>query len=256
MKKIMGGILTVSFLLTFVGCAGNNAPATQPQTDTVQQSESADTLDSSAASGASTTSDASMASDASAPPDLSPGSLKSTDSTESAVSSDSVAESPSASTPPTYIGEDAAKTYALEHAGLDETEMTFIKVRLDREDRRTVYDIEFIHNNNEYDYEIDAYTGVITSYDYDIDNHAISPDQNNEINQTQTEITLDEAKSIALTKANLSAEQVTYTETSFEYDDGISVYQIDFVAGDMEYEFEINATDGTIMEYDAESRFD
>jgi len=56
---------------------------------------------------------------------------------------------------------------------------------------------------------------------------------------------LDEAKVIALSKANLTADQVAYTEASFEYDDGMAVYQIDFISDGMEYEVEINAVDGT-----------
>ena len=63
-------------------------------------------------------------------------------------------------------------------------------------------------------------------------------------------------KSIALGKAGLSEKDVTFTESSFEYDDGYEVYQIDFVSGDMEYEMEIDANTGDILEFERESIYD
>jgi len=170
-----------------------------------------------------------------------------------------VESSTSASDSSTYIGEVAAKAAALEHAGLAESEVTYVEVKLDYDDGRTVYDIEFYFGNAEYDYEIDAYTGDIWSFDYDIEDYTIAAadsTQSTVAQDSSTHISLDEAKSIALTRANLTTEQVTYTEASFEYDDGMAVYQIDFISGGMEYEVEINAVDGTIVEYDVESQYD
>lgn len=167
--------------------------------------------------------------------------------TDTAQSSESAADTLTASVSSMYIGEDAAKSAALEHAGLTESEVTYIKVKLDYDDGRTAYDIEFYIGNTEYDYEIDAYTGDILSFDYDIDSYTIPSVQSD-----SAYISLDEAKSIALNKANLTEEQVTYTEASFEYDDGMAVYQIEFISDGVEYEVEINAADGTIVEYDVE----
>lgn len=156
------------------------------------------------------------------------------------------------STSSTYIEESEAKAAALKHAGLSDSEVTYVSVQLDYDDGRTVYDIEFNIGNTEYDYEVDACTGDILSYDYDIDNYSVSSAQSDD----NAYISLDEAKAIAMNKANLAAEQVTYTEASFEYDDGMAVYQIDFISDGMEYEVEINAVDGTIVEYDVESQYD
>lgn len=35
------------------------------------------------------------------------------------------------------------------------------------------YDVEFYHNNQEYDYKIDANSGAIVEYDLDIENYVI-----------------------------------------------------------------------------------
>lgn len=70
----------------------------------------------------------------------------------------------------TMITEDDAKSIALEHAGLSESQVTYIKIGIDREDGRDVYDVEFYTDNEkEYDYEIDPYTGQILDFDYDAD---------------------------------------------------------------------------------------
>ncbi len=74
--------------------------------------------------------------------------------------------------------------------------------------------------------------------------------------QNAVSLTLDEAKAIALEKAGVSEKDVVFTETSFEYDDGVACYQIDFISGTTEYEIEIDANSGEIIEYEAESVYD
>ena len=68
-----------------------------------------------------------------------------------------------------YIGEDAAKSAALEHAGLAENQIAGPRVKLERDDGRAEYEVEFYHGNAEYDYEIDALTGEILSAKIDSD---------------------------------------------------------------------------------------
>jgi uncharacterized membrane protein YkoI len=78
-----------------------------------------------------------------------------------------VAEAPDASDTTAYIGEDSAKTLALDHAGIAEQEAVSLTVELDREDGQMIYEVEIHTQNTEYEYEIDAYDGTILSYDYE-----------------------------------------------------------------------------------------
>lgn len=64
----------------------------------------------------------------------------------------------------TGITLDEAKTIALEHAQLNESDVTFTKTQMDTDDGKQVYDIDFVYNNEEYDYEIASSTGEIVSY--------------------------------------------------------------------------------------------
>lgn len=66
------------------------------------------------------------------------------------------------------ISAEEAKACALNHAGLTEDRVTFIKSELDRDYDEVNYDVEFYTDERlEYDYEIDAYTGKILGYDVD-----------------------------------------------------------------------------------------
>ncbi len=64
------------------------------------------------------------------------------------------------------IGLDKAKSIALANAGVSAGSVTFSKARLERDDGRMIYDIEF-YGNGEWDYEIDAATGAILDKEYE-----------------------------------------------------------------------------------------
>ena len=57
-----------------------------------------------------------------------------------------------------------AKCIALAHAGIAEDAAIFESVELDEEDGVTVYELDFIANGVEYEYELDAHTGAILQY--------------------------------------------------------------------------------------------
>lgn len=141
-----------------------------------------------------------------------------------------------------------AKSIALKHAGVSASKATFVKAKLDYEDGRRVYEIEFYSGNTEYDYEILASNGKIISYDKDIENYKI-PRKNT---SSSTYIGKAKAKSIALKDAGVSASSATFTKTKLDYEDGIRVYEIEFYTNSAEYEYEINAKKGKIRDMDVE----
>ena len=68
-----------------------------------------------------------------------------------------------------YIGEAAARSAALSHAGVSESDASRIQVELDRDDGRTLYEVEFHMGRMEYSYEIDAYSGAVLKAEQEID---------------------------------------------------------------------------------------
>lgn len=67
-----------------------------------------------------------------------------------------------------FIGEEAAKKIALDKAGLSENEVTFLKIKFERDDGIYKYDVEFRKGITEYNAEIRADDGKILEWDVDI----------------------------------------------------------------------------------------
>ncbi len=66
-------------------------------------------------------------------------------------------------------------------------------------------------------------------------------------NSTEAKITRDEAKSIALKHAGLTEAEIYDYDIELDFENGILVYEIDFEKDNTDYDYHINATDGTIL---------
>ena len=144
------------------------------------------------------------------------------------------------------IGLEEAKAIALKDAGLKANQVKFVKAGTDYDDGRKYYEVEFYKGNREYDYTIDATTGKIVEVDYDAENYS-KP-------SSTSVISADEARKIALKHAGVSSSNVRYEKTELDYDDGRQKYEIEFRVGNMEYEYEIDATSGNVLK--AEKDYD
>lgn len=91
------------------------------------------------------------------------------DQPTSAPSEPTAAPKQSNSDDKNFIGVDKAKQIALAHAGFSESEVRFTKSKLDRDDGRYEYEIEFRVNGIEYEYEIDAKSGKILKHESERD---------------------------------------------------------------------------------------
>ena len=148
----------------------------------------------------------------------------------------------------TDIGAEKAKEIALHHAGVSASNAVFVKAERERDDGRLTYDVDFYAGNKEYDYEILAADGTILSYDADIEGYRIP----SSTSTSSTDIGAEKAKEIALQHAGVSASNAVFVKAERERDDGRLTYDVDFYAGNKEYDYEILAADGTILSYDAD----
>lgn len=69
-------------------------------------------------------------------------------------------------------------------------------------------------------------------------------------------LTKEAAEQIALDYLGLARDQVKRLHTEYEIDDGIGQYDVQFISGDWEYEFEIHAETGKILSYDKDHKYD
>ena len=153
------------------------------------------------------------------------------------------------------ISIEEAKNIALKHANLTSDKVSFIKVESDLDNGIEKYDIEFYYENTEYDYEINAVTGEIIEYDYDVENYNITNNENTGNNKSLNEtvkISIEQAKEIALKHANLTANEVTFGNIELDSDDGVQKYDIKFYNNNIEYDYEIDANTGDIVSYERE----
>ena len=144
-----------------------------------------------------------------------------------------------------FISVEEAKTAALKRASLDASKVTFKKAELDADDRTPHYDIEFVSGGYEYEFEIDAKSGKILEFDRERVDKKPSVD-------TSKFISVEEAKAAALKRASLDASKVTFTKAELDIDDRTPHYDIEFVSGGYEYEVEVNAKNGRIIDFDRE----
>ncbi len=66
----------------------------------------------------------------------------------------------------------------------------------------------------------------------------------------------DKAVQIALDGLKISSDSVSKLKTELDFDDGLMVYEVEFVYGSVEYEYEINAVTGDIIEVETDDKKD
>lgn len=153
-----------------------------------------------------------------------------------------------------YLGVDAAKAIALAAADITESDAVFTTAELEEKNGLSYYEIDFTVGGQEYDYDIDAISGKIIenqtkAVDDTAANEATTANTTNAASDGQ--VTLEEAKEIALNHAGLTADGVTFIKGKLERDDGREKYDIEFYTSDFkEYDYEIDPQTGEILSYD------
>ena len=176
------------------------------------------------------------------------------------------------------IGRDAALDAALKDAGVSESDTTRLRVSEDRDDGRKVYEIQFDVDHTEYEYEVAASDGSILSSDIENQNGGVQTQNNtqdgaqdntqsntqdngqntqNNTNQgtgtagnANVAVTQDQAIQTALSRVSGATEQDI--RINLDHDDGVYKYEGDIIYNGIEYEFEIDANSGTILEWSEE----
>ena len=69
---------------------------------------------------------------------------------------------------------------------------------------------------------------------------------------TKAYITAEEAKNAALAHAGIAESSVAQLEIEFDSEDGLMVYEVEFYAGGTEYDYDINARTGEVVNFSRE----
>lgn len=135
------------------------------------------------------------------------------------------------------LTKEEAKQIAYKHALVSAKDVDKVTVLQDEYE----YEVEFKTNTKKYEYEINVMSGKVESYETET-----IKTQSNTINY----IGEAKAKQIAFAHANVTDAKLV--KVVLDTDDNIKVYDIDFVSGNHEYEYEINAVTGKIIDFDSE----
>ena len=68
--------------------------------------------------------------------------------------------------------------------------------------------------------------------------------------QSSSMITAEKAKELALRHTGLPVSSVTFIKAELDDDDGVAVYDVEFYSGNMEYDYEVHAVSGDVLDYD------
>ena len=163
------------------------------------------------------------------------------------------------------ITADEAKEIALAKTGGG----TVTELKLDYEkNNRKVYEIEIINGNTKYCMDID----VLDSQIYDYEEETIKTNTQNsssgsttettaeitpetapsETNVSRSEVTVEEAKAIALAKTGGG----TVTGCNLGYKNGRKVYEIEIINGNIEHNMDVCVHDSQIYDYEYEHHYD
>ena len=167
-----------------------------------------------------------------------------TDTTASGATTTPAQTAPNTNTSTGAVDEAKAQELALAHAGVKAADATITKSKLDYDDGRQVYELEWYANGAKYDYEIAVATGEIVNSGYEAKT----------VVGTGNSATVSEAtaKQTALARVSGAAASDIY-EWKLDYDDGRPEYEGKIIYGGTEYDFTIDATSGTVTEWDAET---
>ena len=162
--------------------------------------------------------------------------------------------------PESYIGFDAAAQAAVSNVGGVAT-----KVELERENGVMLYEVTCITETGEREVDINAVTGETAAVRNE-------DGRNNNNQQTQTSpgnanqggnsnqsgngsyIGEDAALQAALDSVGVDRADITSEKVKFDRDDGRALYEVDFKTDAVKYEYEIDASTGSVLSSEQERR--
>ena len=147
--------------------------------------------------------------------------------------------------------EEASAIALAEVEGASENDL---RIHKDFDDGRNIYEGSIYYNGVEYDFEIDGQSGQIIDWGSEMDDDLWDDDNWNNSQSSGSVISEKKAKNIALGQVQGATDQ--NIRIHMDNDDGRQIYEGDIIYNGMEYEFEIDAQSGDIIDWSSESAYD
>lgn len=161
-----------------------------------------------------------------------------------------------AGSPAMPIGKNRAMDIAAAEFGKASTaEILHSEVDPELDESPAHYEVEITgRNGEEIEYKIDAYSGAVIAVKREMADDEASEAQPAKPAQPETvqDIGHAKAKSIALNHAGVDANTVYDMNIQLDVEDGTIIYEVEFKSGNIEYDYEIDATTGAILRHETE----
>ena len=170
---------------------------------------------------------------------------------------DPTPEVPETTAPAVPISKDSAILLALKHADLKNDEVTRLFAEYDFDDGVGHYDVDFRHGDYDYDYEVHGLSGEILKSEKEYDPvdpvpPTTLPQEQQPAAKPSVKLSKADAQKIALDHAGLTSDSVRALRVEYDWDDGYGTYEVEFKKDGFEYNYEIHANSGKILDADKE----
>ena len=119
----------------------------------------------------------------------------------------------------------------------------FTKEKRDTEDNVPVYELDFETSTHQYKYEITRANGSVYSA-------KVKAKESSSTSAKEAGITPERALEIALEHSKAPRSEIYDIDVDFDRDD--NKYEVEFDWGNKEYEYDIHATTGEIMQFEVD----
>ena len=154
------------------------------------------------------------------------------------------------------IGRDAARTAAEQYAGTTALNSVTAEIDPELDESPAHYEVELHTAWGEFEYLVDAYTGKVLSGQKDLLSIVSGQgDVSKPVDSKTTpsgDIGYAKAKSIALNHAGVNENKAYDMGIELDDEDGRLVYEVEFKSGNVEYDYEIDASSGAILKHETE----
>ena len=158
-----------------------------------------------------------------------------------------------AGAPAMPIGKDKALDIAVKAFGnTTSAQISYSEVDVELDEIPAHYEVEIItQSGEEFEYKIDAYTGVILETKREAADGTETPPGDSSF-PTLGSTNYAKVKAIILKYLGISENNIYDMNIKLEVEDGTLVYEVEFKSDHIEYSFKINAATGVVLEYEAE----
>ena len=133
---------------------------------------------------------------------------------------------------------------------MDPADVRYLQVAMDYKSGIVTYEVEFYKDEYKYEYELDA-DGDLLEWESEWKRADLleAELQELEYEETISGISDEQALAIAADHAGVALEDILFSKITPSYEQETEFFDVEFVAGEYEYEYKINPSTGEILEY-------